>query len=59
MKSTRQFLALCQWYLSLSIMEVESGETEITRNKATTDEATEGGEESEQLVAKGNTSAPV
>lgn len=40
-------------------MEVESGETEITRNKATTDEATEGGEESEQLVAKGNTSAPV
>ena len=41
------------------IMEVESGETEITRNEATTGEAAEGGEESKQLMAKQNTSTPV
>ena len=40
-------------------MEVESSETEITRDEATTDEAAEGNQESEQLVAKRNTSTPV
>ena len=39
-------------------MEVE-GETKTIRDEATTVEAAEGGEESEQLVAKQNTSAPV
>ena len=46
------------WHL-LSIMEVESSETKITRDKATTDEANEGGKESKQLMAKQNTGAPV
>ena len=40
-------------------MEVESGETETARDEATVNEATEDGEESEQLVTKRNTSAPV
>ena len=41
------------------IMEVESGETEITRDEATTEEAADGCEESKKIMAKRNTSVPV
>ena len=40
-------------------MEVEAIETKTARDKATTDEAAEGGNESEQPLAKRNTSTPV
>ena len=40
-------------------MEVESGETEITRDEATTREAADGGEGSKKIMAKRNTSMTV